>query len=117
MKNKNNILVTMVILFLTFSFLGCVQNTSSPQKIATKEIVDMRGVTVTIPSDPQRVVIVDKGFITQNIVALGVQDKIVASGGMLSSENEKAEDRDSLYLFPKIIELPKCRLYLWGIQF
>jgi len=117
MKNKNNILVTMVILFLTFSFLGCVQNTSSPQKSATKEIVDMRGVAVKIPSDPQRVVIVDKGFITQNIVALGVQDKIVASGGMLSSENEKAEDRDSLYLFPKIIELPNVGYTFGGFNF
>ncbi|KYC49001.1 MAG: corrinoid ABC transporter substrate-binding protein [Candidatus Methanofastidiosum methylothiophilum] len=117
MGKYNKIIAIVAVLLITFSFLGCTQNLNSPQKSSTKEIVDMRGVTVTIPSDPQRVVIVDKGFILQSMVAIGVQDKIVASGGMLSSTNEKADDRDSLYLFPKILELPNIGYTFGGFNF
>lgn len=71
----------------------------------TKVVTDMRGKEVTIPADPQRVAILDKGFLVQSMVALGVQDKICATGGLITEVGDP-EERDSLYLFPEIMELP-----------
>ena len=42
----------------------------------TKIITDMRGKEVEIPQDPERVAILDKGFLVQTMRALGVTDRI-----------------------------------------
>lgn len=70
-----------------------------------RTVVDMRGKEVVIPADPQRVAILDKGFLVQTMVALGVDEKICATGGLITEVGDP-EQRDSLYLFPKIMELP-----------
>jgi iron complex transport system substrate-binding protein len=51
------------------------------------------------------------------MVAIGVQDKIVASGGLIQTGKEKAEDRDVYYLFPKILELPNFGYTSGGYNF
>ena len=73
---------------------------------ATRTIVDMRGVSVEIPADIQRVAIIDKGFIVQCMAAMGVDDKIVASGDLIQTSTQ-ANERDSLYLCPQILEAPQ----------
>ena len=71
----------------------------------TKTITDMRGKEVEIPQDPERVAILDKGFLVQTMRALGVTDRICATGGLITEAGDP-EERDSLYLFPEIMELP-----------
>ena len=83
------------------------QNDASEQAgtAATKVVTDMRGKDVTIPAEPQRVAIFDKGFLVQSMRALGVLDKICATGGLITEIGDP-EQRDSMYLFPEIMELP-----------
>lgn len=69
-------------------------------------IVDMRGVTVELPENLDRVAIIDKGFLVQTMTALGVADKIVASGDVIQGATE-ASERDSLLLCPQLLELPQ----------
>lgn len=71
-----------------------------------RTIVDMRGKSVEIPVNIQRVAIIDKGFVVQCMTAMDVDDKIVASGGLVQTSMD-ARERDSLYLCPHILELPK----------
>lgn len=71
----------------------------------TRTVTDMRGKEVTIPADPQRVAVFDKGFLIQTMTALGVSEKICATGGLITEVGDP-EQRDSLYLFPEIMELP-----------
>lgn len=71
----------------------------------TKTITDMRGKEVEIPQNPERVAILDKGFLVQTMRALGVTDRICATGGLITEAGDP-EERDSLYLFPEIMELP-----------
>ena len=68
-------------------------------------VTDMRGKEVTIPENLERVAILDKGFLVQSMVALGVEDKICSTGGLITEAGDP-EERDSLYLFPEIMELP-----------
>lgn len=82
----------------------------------TKEITDMRGKKITIPKDPKRVVIIDKGFVLQNMVAMKVEDKIVATGGIIDSK-EKKEKRDSITLFPKVYDLPLVGYPIKAVDF
>ncbi|MDY3918178.1 MAG: ABC transporter substrate-binding protein [Candidatus Limivivens sp.] len=72
----------------------------------TRTVVDMRGVTVELPEKIERVAILDKGFLVQTMKALGVEDKIVASGDLIQSATDPNE-RDSLYLCPQLLELPQ----------
>ena len=62
-------------------------------------VTDMRGKEVTIPENLERVAILDKGFLVQSMVALGVEDKICSTGGLITEAGDP-EERDSLYLFP-----------------
>ena len=64
----------------------------------TKIITDMRGKEVEIPQDPERVAILDKGFLVQTMRALGVTDRICATGGLITEAGDP-EERDSLYLW------------------
>lgn len=82
----------------------------------TKEITDMRGKKITIPKDPKRVVIIDKGFVLQNMVAMKVEDRIVATGGIIDSK-EKKEKRDSITLFPKVYDLPLVGYPIKAVDF
>lgn len=95
----------------TIFILGCmilstgflVQASESDSK--PKVITDMRGKEITIPSHLENVAILDKGFLVQSMVALGVEDKICATGGLITEIGDP-EERDSLYLFPEIMDLP-----------
>ena len=71
-----------------------------------RTITDMRGVEVTLPESIDRVAILDKGFLVQTMTALGVADRIVASGDVIQGATEKTA-RDSLYLCPQLLNLPQ----------
>lgn len=71
-----------------------------------RTITDMRGVTVTLPESLDRVAILDKGFLVQTMTALGVADRIVASGDVIQGATS-ATARDSLFLCPQLLELPQ----------
>lgn len=83
-------------------------STSAPVEETTgpRTIVDMRGVEVTLPERIDRVAILDKGFLVQTMTALGVADRIVASGDVIQGATDKTE-RDSLYLYPQLLDLPQ----------
>lgn len=70
----------------------------------TRIIQDMRGKEVEIPKEIQKVAIIDKGFILENMVAMGLEDKIVAQGGLVDAPQD--EKRDLMLLAPKILEMP-----------
>jgi ABC-type Fe3+-hydroxamate transport system, periplasmic component len=70
-------------------------------------ITDMRGVEVEVPENPSRVAIIDRGFIAQALVALGVEDKVVATGGLIGATIPPSTNtRDTLLLNEKYCELP-----------
>ena len=71
-----------------------------------RTIVDMRGEEVELPDKIERVAILDKGFLVQTMCALGVSDRIVASGDVIQGATSKTE-RDSLFLCPQLLELPQ----------
>ncbi len=71
-----------------------------------RTITDMRGVTVTLPEKLERIAIIDKGFLVQTMTALGVADRIVASGDVIQGATEPTA-RDSLFLCPQLLELPQ----------
>ncbi|MGP1588184.1 MAG: ABC transporter substrate-binding protein [Treponemataceae bacterium] len=98
-------LLLCVMAVTVFSCAKKDQSTSKSEKNTFNVISDMRGKNITIPKNPERVVIIDKGFVLQNMVAMGVENKIVATGGIIDSK-EKIEKRDSITLFPKIYDLP-----------
>lgn len=77
--------------------------TGGPMK---RTIVDMRGKSIEIPVNIQRVAIIDKGFVVQCMAAMDVDDKIVASGDLIQTSMD-AKERDSLYLCPQILQLPR----------
>ncbi|WP_027623790.1 ABC transporter substrate-binding protein [Clostridium lundense] len=116
-KGKKIILAGALIIVVMFSVLSGCTTTQGGKKEETKKIVDMRGKNIEIPKDPKRVVIVDKGFIVQTMVAMGIQDKIVASGGIIQGKEPKPEDRDTLWLFPKIIQLPNIGYSIGGFNY
>lgn len=80
-------------------------------------VTDMRGKEIIIPSDPRRVVIIDKGFIAQVMRTLGVEDRIVATGGLLQTGTEQPTDRDTLFLCPSITELPNVGYTFGGFDY
>jgi len=68
-----------VILLMTFAALVA-------EPIAAEEfktVTDMRGVDVSIPEDPQRVVAISRGLIDTTMYIFGVEDKLV--GGSVTS--------------------------------
>ena len=69
-------------------------------------MTDMRGINVTIPNDPQRVAIADRGFIAQVLVTLGVQDKVVSAGGLVNMNPTSHLARDTLVLNPDYVNMP-----------
>lgn len=105
----------IVALLISVSFYMVLQ-TGMPEDDSdgTKTITDMRGVNVRMKDDPTRVVIVDKGFIAQSMIALGVEDRIVATGGLVRTGNELTTTRDTLFLCPEIISLPNIGYTSYG---
>lgn len=114
MKKTKRAVSLVLALCLCLTFVACGSATPPAQEesvsevtdSATRTVTDMRGKTVTIPADPQRVAIFDKGFVTQTMTALGVSDRIVASGGLVQATS-MAEERDSLTLCPQLLDLPQ----------
>lgn len=102
MRKFANILsaLTVLCLMMTMAALPALAETE------TRIVTDMRGIDVEIPADPQRVAIIDKGFLVQTMTALGVNDRIVASGDLIQT-SESINDRDSLFLCPQLLELPQ----------
>lgn len=81
-----------------------------------KEVTDMRGKIISIPKDPKRVVIIDKGFVLQNMIAMNLKEKIVATGGIIDSKLKK-EKRDTTVLFPEVYELPIVGYPMGAVDF
>ena len=94
----------MLALLVCLCLLTAVASVSALAETNTKIVTDMRGAEVEIPADPQRVAIIDKGFLVQSMTALGVNDRIVASGDLIQTA-ESVNDRDSLFLCPQLLEL------------
>lgn len=69
----------------------------------TKVITDMRGKEITVPADPQRVFILDKGLIAHSMKALGVEDTIIGSGGIVGTTITEPIDLDTVYLIPALL--------------
>lgn len=107
---KQAVALLVAVSVLTGLLCACgEQRETSPSDSGNKGarvITDMRGKEVSIPADPQRVAILDKGFIVQVMAAMDMDDRIVASGGLVQSTST-AEERDSLYLCPQLLELPQ----------
>jgi iron complex transport system substrate-binding protein len=104
MKRMNQLLTLLLaVLMMTAMFTGAGITASAD---GARTIVDMRGVTVELPDSLDRIAIIDKGFLVQTMTALGVEDRIVASGDVIQGATE-ATARDSLYLCPKLLELPQ----------
>ena len=51
-----------------------------------KTVTDMRGVQVSIPEDPQRIIAISRGIIDTTMYAFGVQDKLVG-GSIYNKDN------------------------------
>lgn len=115
MKYNKIFAALIVVILVSVSLLMIFQN-QAPDSDSddTKTITDMRGVEVEMKADPMNVVIVDKGFIAQSMIALGVEDRIVATGGLVRTGNEKITTRDTLYLCPEIISLPNIGYTSYG---
>lgn len=96
----------MLALLVCLCLLTTMASVSVLAETETKTVTDMRGVAVEIPADPQRVAIIDKGFLVQTMTALGVNDRIIASGDLIQTA-ESVNDRDSLFLCPQLLELPQ----------
>lgn len=65
----------------------------------------MRGKEVTVPADPERVIIYNVGFLAQLSRALDVTDKIIATGGMMTDFEKNPDDTEFLYLNPRFTNL------------
>ena len=98
---KQAVALLVAVSVLTGLLCACgEQRATGPSDSGNKGarvITDMRGKEVSIPADPHRVAIMDKGFIVQVMAAMDMDDRIVASGGLVQSTST-AEERDSLYL-------------------
>lgn len=116
MQNRlKSILGFHFTLLLVFSacLIGCSKVETASEvthkkpsiSVANREVRDMRGKKITIPQDLKKVIIIDKGFVLQNMVAMKVEDKIAATGGLIKSKLKK-EQRDVITLFPKVYDLP-----------
>nr|WP_319540708.1 ABC transporter substrate-binding protein [uncultured Methanospirillum sp.] len=95
-----NLNIIGVLLIISFVLITGVVSAAD-----TKTVTDMREKQVTIPADPQKVVILDKGLIVQTMKALGVEDKIAGSGGILGTSVQSETDLDSVYLIPELLNL------------
>jgi len=72
-----------VLLLLTFAALLAEPMAAEEFKTVT----DMRGVEVSIPEDPQRVVAISRGLIDTTMYIFGVEDKLVG-GSVMSGDYE-----------------------------
>lgn len=105
-KNNHDIrgisryLGVILVLLLIGAFVGSVCAAE------TKTITDMRDKSVTIPADPERVAIMNAGFLAQLTRALGVSDKIVATGGLLFDWADNEDQNEYVYLNPDFMNLP-----------
>ncbi|MBP2145418.1 iron complex transport system substrate-binding protein [Methanofollis sp. W23] len=99
----------LIILSLIFAAIvlgaGCTEAGSTEQNNTnTKAITDMSGHEVMIPADPQHVAIIDKGLVVQTMIALGVDDRIAATGGVINPKSsDPTRNRDTLYLRPDLL--------------
>lgn len=77
-------------------------------------VTDMRGESIVIPNNP-RVAIIDKGLVVQTMIALGVDDQIVATGGVINPTSKTpTKNRDTLYLRSNLVSLPNFGYYSYG---
>ncbi|MBN1432888.1 MAG: iron ABC transporter substrate-binding protein [Methanomicrobiaceae archaeon] len=87
MLNKNCKIFSFLLLFAIVALLftaGCTggDNTlDTGAESGLRTITDMRGVSVEIPEDIERVVIVDDGFVEGLMYNFGIEDRIVGLGG------------------------------------
>lgn len=105
MKISRNFSILVILIFICLIFCsGCLQGQPANPQNATRTLTDMSGTVVTIPVDPQRVAIIDKGLVVQSMIALGVDDRIVATGGIINPKSANpTKNRDTLYLRPSLL--------------
>ncbi|WP_440954515.1 ABC transporter substrate-binding protein [Methanosarcina sp. Mfa9] len=107
-------LLLLVTVFMIIS-AGCVSKEDSAATEKNKIITDMRGEKVEIPQDPQRVAVIDKALTIQTMIALDVDEKIVATGGVINPNSKNpTKNRDTLYLRPGLINVTNCGYAYYG---
>ncbi|MBN1432897.1 MAG: ABC transporter substrate-binding protein [Methanomicrobiaceae archaeon] len=86
MSNKKNTHPFLFILLIAVAFAtGCTANSDNSdiinpeQTSGYKTVTDMRGVEVTIPKDPQRVVAMSRSLIDTTMYIFGKSDRIVGA--------------------------------------
>lgn len=108
------ILLSFVVLSIVVC-AGCTDSSPAESASGTKTITDMSGNVVTIPATPERVAVIDKGFVMQSMIALGVDDRIAATGGVINPKSANpTKNRDTLYLRPDLIDLPNFGYAYYG---
>ncbi len=77
--NWKSIVRAWVILFSFACLIGCSSAVPATQSgdSTSKIITDMRGAEVSVPLDPQRIVVMDDGTVESMMVIFGVADRIV----------------------------------------
>ncbi len=108
-KKNRNLLFHGIVLLLIFLLTAGITGTVLADD--TKTITDMRGKNVTIPADPQRVAIMNAGFLAQLTRAMEVSDKVKATGGLFFDWEDNEEKNEYVYLNPDFQYLPN--IYGW----
>ncbi len=122
MSNKKNTQPFLFILLISIAFAtGCTANSDNSdiinpeQTSGYKTVTDMRGVEVTIPKDPQRVVAMSRSLIDTTMYIFGKSHKIVgasistkptaAGTYMLNGKDYTVNTWIGQILYPEILNL------------
>jgi len=88
MKGNNSKIAILVMTLLVCSVLcGCISDgdVAGQEEVAEfKIVVDMRGVEVTVPTDPQRVIDISRGLVDEVMYIFG-NDEIIVGGSFSQS--------------------------------
>ena len=82
-KRKHSLIILFILLAVIIAASGCTEDANSSKEPDSgntseyKTVIDMRGVEVTIPKDPQRVVAMSRSLIDTTMYIFGKEDKIV----------------------------------------
>lgn len=78
----------LISMLLLLTFAAILAYSAAAEEFKT--VTDMRGVDVSIPEDPQRVVAISRSLIDTTMYIFGVEDKLV--GGSVWTRNDGYED-------------------------
>ncbi|WP_421909051.1 ABC transporter substrate-binding protein [Methanolacinia petrolearia] len=82
-KRKHSLILLLILLAVIIAASGCTEDASNSYESdldntsGYKTVTDMRGVEVTVPEDPQRVVAMSRSLIDTAMYIFGKEDRIV----------------------------------------